>query len=188
MSLKLRQHLEEMIPLSDEEFDHVLSYFKEKRFSKHQFVIQEGNNADYEYFVLAGLLKAYYINEEGKEHIIQFAMENWWITDYQAFFKREKALLNIDCLENVSLLAISLDNKQRLCAASQKMEHFFRMKTTAGYISLQQRILSLLNNNARAKYEQFLTQYPSLFQRLPKTLVAAYLGVSRETLSRLQHS
>jgi CRP-like cAMP-binding protein len=185
MSTGLRLHIEQIVPLTDAEFEHILSHFTEKKFKKHQFVIQEGNTVEYEYFVFAGLLKAAYINEEGKEHIIQFAMENWWITDYQAFFNQARATLNIDCIENVTLLGISFDNKQKLCSASHKMEHFFRVKTTSGYISLQQRVLSLLNNNAQSRHAQLLKQYPALFQRLPKSLIAAYLGVSRETLSRL---
>jgi CRP-like cAMP-binding protein len=66
-----------------------------------------------------------------------------------------------------------------------KIEHFFRKKSSNGYIALQRRILSLLNSNAKERYEQFISQYPTLLQRLPKTLIASYLGVSRETLSRL---
>ena len=185
MSIALRQHIQEIVPLTDAEFEHVLSHFEAKKFKKHQFVIQEVNYVDYEYFVTGGLLKAAYVNEEGKEHIIQFAMEGWWISDYQALTRRDKATLNIDCVENVTLLGLSFGNKQKLCSASHKMEHFFRVKTTGGYIALQQRVLSLLNSNAQSRYEELLRQQPLLFQRLPKSLIAAYLGVSRETLSRL---
>jgi CRP-like cAMP-binding protein len=185
MSQALRHHLEKIIPLTDQEFDYILSHFQLKKFRKHQFVVQEGNTVDYDYFVIRGLLKAYYANEEGKEHILQFAMENWWVTDYQAYTTRSKATLNIDCIENGELLAISFDNKQRLCTEYHKMEHFFRIKTTSGYVGLQQRVLSLLNSDAQSRYQQLFSQYPSLFQRVPKAVIASYLGVSRETLSRM---
>jgi CRP-like cAMP-binding protein len=185
MSQVFRHHLEKIISLTDQEFDYILSHFQPKKFRKHQFVVQEGNVVDYDYFVVNGLLKAYYANEEGKEHILQFAMENWWVTDYQAYTTRSKATLNIDCIENVELLAISFDNKQKLCTEYHKMEHFFRIKTTSGYVGLQQRVLSLLNNDAQARYQQLFSQYPSLFQRVPKAVIASYLGVSRETLSRM---
>lgn len=185
MSQVFRHHLEKIILLTDQEFDYILSHFQQKKFRKHQFVVQEGNAVDHDYFVVNGLLKAYYANEEGKEHILQFAMENWWVTDYQAYTTRSKATLNIDCIENVELLAISFDNKQKLCAEYHKMEHFFRIKTTSGYVGLQQRVLSLLNNDAQTRYQQLFSQYPLLFQRVPKAVIASYLGVSRETLSRM---
>lgn len=118
------------------------------------------------------------------QHIIQFAMENWWITDYQAYMNHTNATLNIDCIEDVELLSISYWDKQKLCATYHKLEHFFRIKATGGYISLQQRVLTLLHNDAQTRYNKLLVQYPALFQRVPKALIAAYLGVSRETLSR----
>ena len=111
-------------------------------------------------------------------------MEDWWITDYQAYFNQQHAQLNIDCIENTQVLCLSLHNREKLCAELHKMEHFFRKKSNAGYVALQRRILSLLNNNAQERYESLLKLYPELFQRVPKTLIASYLGVSRETLSR----
>jgi CRP-like cAMP-binding protein len=188
MDTVFRQHLEKVIELTDEEYDYISSHFTSKKLKKHNFVVQEGLPVNYEYFVVGGLLKASYLNEQGKEHILQFAMENWWVTDYHAFVMQTPATLNIDCIEDVELLMLSFTNKRKLCTESHKMEHFFRMKTTMGYISLQQRILSLLNSDAQSRYRQFFSLYPQLFQRIPKALIASYLGVSRETLSRMSHA
>jgi CRP-like cAMP-binding protein len=180
-----RQHIEKITPLTDAEFEYVFSHFRVRKFKKHQFLIQEGDNVGSEYFVLEGCLKAYHTNKEGKEYILQFATADWWITDYQAFFNQTKATIHIDCIENSEVLAISLESKEKICSEMHKIEHFFRKKTNAGYIALQHRILSLLNNTPKERYEQFLQLYPTLFQKVPKTLIASYLGVSRETLSRL---
>jgi CRP-like cAMP-binding protein len=180
----LRAHIEEIVPLTDEEFDYVFLHFTTKKLKKHQYIVQSGNFVDNEYFVVEGLLKASYVNEAGKVHIIQFAMENWWVTDYLALNKQIRAYMDIDCLEDSTLLCITAANKKKLCDELHRIEHFFRIKTSSGYVSLQQRILSLLNNDARSRYNELLAQYPSLFQRVPKALIAAYLGVSRETLSR----
>jgi len=184
MSIALRQHFEKITPLTDQEFDYILSHFTTKKLKKHQFLIQEGDNVTNDYFVVKGLLKAAFTNGEGKEHILQFAMEDWWITDFQAYFNQTEATLTIDCIEDTELLCLSLTNREKLCAELHKIEHFFRRKSNFGYIALQLRILSLLNSNAKERYEQLLLQYPTLFQRVPKTLIASYLGVSRETLSR----
>jgi CRP-like cAMP-binding protein len=185
MSKELRSHIEKIISLTDQEFDYILSHFTTKKLKKHQFLVQEGDSVQTDYFVVKGLLKAYHIDKEGKEHIMQFAMEDWWITDYQAYFNQVKASLQVDCIEDSELLCLSLHHREKLCADLHKVEHFFRRKSNSGYIALQRRILSLLNSNAKERYEQLLHQYPDLLQRIPKTLIAAYLGVSRETLSRL---
>ncbi|MDE1192695.1 MAG: Crp/Fnr family transcriptional regulator [Arachidicoccus sp.] len=185
MSEKLRQHIEEIIKLTDEEFEYVLSHFTYRRFLKNQYVIQNGDYAKYDYFVLNGLLKSWQIDEKGKSHIVLFATENWWISDPQAYHNQSNAILNVDCLEDSETLSISLENREKLCAEMRKMEYFFRKKTTAGYVASQKRILSLISYNAKQRYEYLIQQYPGLLQRVPKSLIASYLGISRETLSRL---
>lgn len=185
MSIELRQQIEKIVSLTDDEFELVLALFKEKKFRKHQIVIQEGDYVQYDYFVVKGLMKSSHTNPEGKEHVIQFAMEDWWITDPQAFHNQTKATLSVDCLEDTKVLALTLENKEKLCKELQKMEHFFLKKTIAGYIALQKRILCFISNTASERYNNLIMQYPGLIQRVPKSMIASYLGVTRETLSRL---
>ena len=185
MSHILRQQIEKITPLTDEEFEYVSSHFVNKKFKKHQFVLQEGENAPNDFFILSGCLKSYFTDKNGKEHILQFGMQDWWITDYQAYYNQSKATINIDCIEDSQLLCLTFQNREKLCAEMHKIEHFFRKKTNKHNVALQQRILSLLSNNAKEKYDQLLQLYPQLFQKVPKQLIASYLGVTRETLSRL---
>lgn len=185
MSDILRRQIEKITPLTDSEFDYILSHFSSKKLKKHQYLVQEGDGVENDFFVTKGLLKSYYVSPEGKEHIMQFAMEDWWITDYQAYFNQTTSTVNIDCIEATEVLCLSLYNREKLCSEMHKIEHFFRKKSNAGYVALQRRILSLLNSSAKERYEELLRQYPTLFQRVPKTLIASYLGVSRETLSRI---
>ena len=188
MSQILRQQIEKITELTDEEFDYILSHFISKKFKKHQFVLQEGENADNDFFILNGCLKSYFTDKNGKEHILQFGMQDWWITDYQAYYSETKATINIDCIEDSELLSLSYQNREKLCSEIHKIEHFFRKKTNKRNAALQQRILSLLSNNAKEKYDQLLQLYPQLFQKVPKQLIASYLGVTRETLSRFNSS
>ena len=181
----LRKQIERIIKLTDDEFQFALSHFVKKSFKKHQYVLQAGNPAPNDHFVVKGLLKSFHLDESGKTHILQFAMEDWWISDPQAYHNGLNATLNIDCLEDADIYAISLDNREKLCAESRKMEYFFRKKTQAGYIALQKRIQSLMSENAKTRYDQFMHLYPQLTQRLPKAMIASYLGISRETLSRM---
>lgn len=184
MSDLLRQQIEKITPLTDEEFDYILSHYTLKKYKKHQFLIQENEPVPNNFFVLSGCLKAYHIDGEGKEHILQFAFPDWWITDYNAYYNQTNATITVDCIEDCEVLCLSLYNNEKLCAEMHKIEHFVRKKSNTGYIALQQRILSMLNNNPQERYEKLLQLYPSLFQKVPKKLIASYLGVSRETLSR----
>lgn len=186
MTHPLKKHIDEIIKLSDEEFRFVLSHFEPLKRRKHQFLIQEGDIVDKEYWVLKGCLKSYFIDDEGKEHILQFGMENWWITDYESFVKQTPSKTYTDCIEDCELLYITYENREKLTSEMHKMERFWAKKSKLGRIALQNRILSLLKNSAKEQYDQLLEQYPNLFQRVPKKMIAAYLGVSRETLSRLK--
>lgn len=183
----LRQHIEEIIELTDEEFEYIFSYFETVKKRKHQYIVQEGEVANKEFWIIKGCLKSYFFDENGKEHILQFGMENWWITDYESFVKQTPSNIFIDCLEDSELLYITFENREKLTAQMHKMERFWAKKSKYGRIALQNRVLSLLKNSAKERYNLLLKQYPQLFQRVPKKLIAAYLGVSRETLSRLSN-
>lgn len=181
----LRKHIEKIVPLSDEEFTFVRSHFTLKKFKKHQFLIQEGEAVKYYYFVVSGLLKLVYTEDTGKQHIVSFAMEDWWESDVYAYFTQTDATMSLECLEDTEVLCLLLEDYKKLCDGLQKMERFFLEKANFGFIGSQRRIISWLTSNTKERYEQLLTRYPSLIQRVPKSLLAAYLGVSRETLSRL---
>ena len=188
MEQVFRSQIEKIVSLTDEEFEYVLSFFIKRKYKRHQFVIQQGDPVNYEYFVMSGLLKYYILDDDGKMHILQFAMEDWWLSDYTAFLTGTPATSFADCLEDSVLLGITKENKDKLCSEMHKIEHFFRVKSNYGYVALQRRILSLLCSDAQEKYKQLFALYPSLFQRVPKALLASYIGVSRETLSRLSMS
>lgn len=182
---KLREHIEKIIPLSDDEFAFVCTHFTIKKFKKHQFLIQKGDAVKYSYFVVSGLLKLVYTDDAEKQHIVSFAMEDWWESDYYAFYTQAQATMSLECLEDTEVLCISFEDYKKLCDGLQKMERFFLEKSNFGFLGSQRRIISWLTSNALERYEQLIKQYPSLIQRVPKSVIASYLGVSRETLSRL---
>lgn len=185
MSQFLKAHILEVISLNDDDFETVLSFFTQKKFRKRQFLIQEHQPVHEIYLIEKGILKSSIIDGTGKEHILQFAAPNWWISDFAAFFKRENSSLAVDCIEETEVHAITYENLNSLCAEFPAMEHFFRVKSNFGYVALQQRILSLISKSAKERYEDFIRQYPGFTEHIPKQFIASYLGVSRETLSRL---
>ncbi len=181
----LRKHIEKIVQLTDEEFAFVSKHFNFEKFKKKESLFTGGDPVKYVYFVISGLLKLFYTDKEAKEHIVSFAMEDWWETDFQAYYTESNALLTLECLEDTRVLSLSLEDFEKLCNGLQKMERFFLKKSIAGHIGSERRILSFLTSGAKDRYEQLLAKSPSLMQRIPKSLLASYLGVSRETLSRL---
>jgi CRP-like cAMP-binding protein len=182
---KLRQHIEEIIPVSDEEYAYIKTFFTPKKVKKHQYLVQEGDQAQFEYLILSGIFRMFYLDNDGKEHIVQFAGENGWMSDYQAYFNEKKADLHIVCMEEAEVMCMKLYGREKLASDLHKMEHFFRVKLTKGYVAQQRRIISLLSSTPQQRYEEFGQLYPQMMQKIPKKYIAEYLGVSRETLSRL---
>src|SRR5690606_17760161 len=120
--------------------------------------------------------KLYFTDTEAKEHIISFSMEDWWETDYHAFYTQTMATQSLQCLENTTVLKLSFEGYHQLLSSIPKMSDFFLRKAVSGHIASQRRILSLMTMSARGRYEQFLEFYLALVQRIPKTVLAAYLG------------
>lgn len=185
---KLRKHIEEIIPVSDEEFEYIKTFFTIRKVKKHQYLLQEGDPVNFEYVIMSGIFRMFYLDADGKEYIVQFAGENWWMSDYNAYFNQQQGTLHIVCMEEGDVLCLKLHGREKLSADLHKMEHFFRVKLTRGYVALQKRIISLLSSNPQQRYEEFCELYPRIIQKIPKKYIAEYLGVSRETLSRLYSS
>lgn len=184
----MRQHIAKTAKLTDGQFDYIYSHFQPLSFKKGQAIISEGDKVEHEYFVVSGCLKAFYVNDDIKMYILQFAMPTWWTSDYGALYNHVKATINVDCITDAEVLSLSNENREKICAELHAVEHFFRWRTNRGYLASQKRLLSFMNNDTKARYEELLALYPQLYNLVPKHLIAAYLGVSRETLSRLYQS
>jgi CRP-like cAMP-binding protein len=182
----LRNHLEAFIKLDDQEYEKVLGYFTTKQLKKHDYLLREGEPVTNHHWVSKGLLVSSFTDTEGKEHMIQFAIENCWITDQNAFYNQSKAIFNIICLEDSEVFCLSYHNREKLCAEMHKIEHFFRKKGNDSFVKQQRRLLTFMTSNAKDRFNLLLEEYPGLHQRLSKKILAAYLGVTRETLSRFK--
>ena len=180
----LREHLAKFTSIDDAQFNQFYARFTERSYKKGQIIIAEGDKVEQEFFVLEGCLKTFYINEEVKMFILQFAMPTWWASDYNALYSGARATVNVDCITDARVLCLSNKDREEMCKDIHGIEHFFRWRTNRGYVASQKRLLSFMNNNARQRYDELIALYPQLYNLVPKHLIAAYLGVSRETLSR----
>lgn len=184
----LKQHITKTASLTDEQFEYFFSHFKPRSYKKGQVIIGTGEKVEQEYFVISGCLKAFFINDELKMYILQFAMPTWWTSDYGALYNQTDATISVDCITDTEVLCLSNLDREKICSELHQVEHFFRWRTNRGYLASQKRLLSFMNNDTRIRYEELLALYPQLYNLVPKHLIAAYLGVSRETLSRLYHA
>ncbi|MGE5519280.1 MAG: Crp/Fnr family transcriptional regulator [Candidatus Dadabacteria bacterium] len=182
----LHKKVNEIITLTEEEFNFCRTLFVPKKLRKRHYLLQEGDVCKYQAFVEKGVLRSYTIDDKGAEHILQFAIEGWWIADLYSFFTEEPSTYAIDAIEEAEVLLINKTNWNLLMKDIPKFEHYFRILLQNHLVSTQRRVMQSLTQSAEEKYTRFLNSYPDCVQRVPQHMIASYLGITRETLSRLR--
>ncbi|HIB38254.1 Crp/Fnr family transcriptional regulator [Mesonia sp.] len=186
MKSKILSHVLEIIDLTKNQQDEFLSILNEKTVTKKSFLVKPGDIVTEEFYVVEGCLVAYYLDELGNKHILQFAVEDWWISDFESFFNQVPAKLYIEAIEDCKLLGINKEVLEVLYQRIPQFERFFRIKTTKAFVSLRCRILSTLQKSAKERYLEFCKDYPDIEKRLANYQIANYLGLKPESLSRIR--
>ena len=181
---QLYQKISLIVDLTDEEFDFCKTLFVPKKLRKKQYLLQEGEECKYTIFVEKGLLRSYTVDEKGSEHILQFAFEGWWMADLYSFLTNEPSIYHIDALEDCELLMITQPSWDTLLDHVPSMERYFRILIQNNLIATQRRLMGSMSENAEEKYVKLLKTFPEFLQRVPQHMIASYLGITRETLSR----
>lgn len=182
----LRTHIEKRVHLTDEEFNICTKYFVSKKLKKHQFLLNEGDVCRHVGFVNSGCLREYEIDSRGAEHILQFAIEDWWVSDLHSFLSGLPAKYNIDALQDSEVLLLERSAREELLDNCPKMERFFRLLIEANYVAKQQRIADSLSASAEERYLKFIKTYPKIFEQVPQNQIASYLGITPQSLSRIR--
>jgi CRP-like cAMP-binding protein len=180
-------YLKEKADLTAEELEQVRAVTFQKTLRKRQYLLQEGDICHYNCFVAKGLLRSYRVGDDGVEHILRFAAENWWLTDAESYNNDAPSKTNIDALETSDLLLIEKQDFLKLVDAIPKFRDFRDRLKSKSYEVSQDRIISNISDTAEERYLKFRKSYPDIFNRVPLHMVASYLGVSRETLSRVRN-
>ncbi len=182
----LRSHIEKRVHLTDEEFEITSKFFTHKKLRKHKYLLQEGEVCRYAGFVISGCLREYTIDNKGAEHIIQFAIADWWVSDMNSFLTGLPSQYNIDALQDSEILLLDKNDREILLDNCPKMERFFRLLMESNHIATNQRVIDSLSASAEERYLKFIKTYPELFEQIPQNQIASYLGITPQSLSRIR--
>ncbi|HEY8959654.1 Crp/Fnr family transcriptional regulator [Chitinophaga sp.] len=183
----LINYFENLLPLNEDEKSIVEEAFKERRVKRRQLILQEGDICKHHTFVVEGCFRMYMVDEKGKEHNLQFAIENWWITDIGSFYSEEPSRLYIEALENSIVLQLKKEDQIKLFDNNQTFNRIFRILTEKALVSAQRRILQNISSTAEERYLDFLKRHPYFFNRISNVQIASYLGVTPEFLSTIRN-
>ncbi len=176
----------EKVSLTEKEEESIKNYLTPKKLRRKQYVLQAGDVSKSSIFVEKGALRGYSVDDNGSEHIIQFALEGWTISDLFSFLTGEPATYNIDALEDSELVIISKSAHEELLKKFHKYETYIRLQVTGAYLAMQKRLNSINTLSVEERYLGFTTLYPNIVQRVPQHMIASYLGLQPETLSRIR--
>jgi CRP-like cAMP-binding protein len=180
------KNISAIIQLDRNEIEWFTSILETKSFNKKELVLRSGDICQYETYVIKGCLKIFYTDNTGTEHVVKFAIEDWWAFDLQSFVMQTPAFYSIQALEDTETIRISTINHNRLYERIPKFEKFSRVMFQNSYILLQNRMTQNLFETAEEKYRHFSEKYPGLELRISQKEIAAYLGITPEFLSILR--
>lgn len=172
--------------LTEQEIAAVRAVSVEKRLRRRQYLLQEGDICVLNCFVVSGCLRLYRVGEDGSEHMMRFAVENWWMSDQESLYNGIPSRNYIDALESSKVILISITDYLQLQQTIPRFREMVERLKARSFEASQRRILSNISNSAEEKYQNFIETYPVFFKRIPLHMIASYLGVTRETLSRVR--
>lgn len=174
------------LPLNENDIQFVRENFIERRIKRKQFILQEGDISNKNTFVVSGCFRMYLVDDKGRDHNIQFAIENYWVGDISSFFKEEPSRLYIEAMEQSIILQINKDKVLEMYENYPKFNRIFRVLAENAMVHLQNRILQNISSTAEERYLEFLKRSPHLFNRISNVQIASYLGVTPEFLSTIR--
>jgi len=183
---KLITHIRKSVLLTDEQAKTMTASFVTKHLKKKEILLFAGEQSSHMRFISEGCLRSYYMDQEAKEHIIQFGIEDWWINDLYSYLTFTPAKQFIQALEDSVVLQIHRDKLNELFNSIPALERFFRFKFEKAYVALQERTINTMSKTAENRYLEFRAKYRDIEQRVPQYMVASYLGITPEFLSALR--
>ncbi len=183
---RLIDKLKSSMALSTEAEQYIYTIAKEKTVLKGDILIRQGETVNKTYFVTDGCLRSFCMDKDGKEHTLQFAIKDWWISDFMAIYNHEPASLAVECITNSTVIEFNAKQLNEIYSQYPAFEAFQRKNLERHVVSLHKRILNQLQLTALERYNLFLEQYTDIEQHTPNYHIASYLGITQQSLSRIR--
>lgn len=190
MQHSIRTNIEQKInkKLHDDDFQKFSNWLTPMTVAKKEQIIREGQSAQNLYFIQKGVLHLYALDESGETHTVQFGFEGYWLNDLYSFLSNKPAIFNLEALEETKVLVLSKADFDQACDEIPSFERFFRILIQNAYVNAQHRIAKVFSKDAAQRYLDLIQQQPNLLQRVPQYLVASYLGIKPQSLSRIRQN
>ncbi|WP_308993460.1 Crp/Fnr family transcriptional regulator [Mariniflexile litorale] len=181
-----KKYINDKVSMSEDDLNEILSYAILKKMRRRQFLLQEGDVWRYNAFVCSGFLRKYSVDDKGTEHIMSFSPENYWTGDRESLVNDTPSKFNIEALENAEILLFKKEDFEMLCTKIPVFNNMINNILHRSFISSQSRIHSSISLTSEEKYNNFVLKFPSIVNRVPQHMIASYIGISPETLSRIR--
>lgn len=182
----LLNYINKYISLTEKETLFLISKVTFRKYLKGQYIVQQGDICKKQCFIISGCTKTFYMDAGGQEHIVLFAIEDWWTSDMGSFITQAPADFNVQCIENTELIQITYEDNEEILREIPKLERFFRKIVESAYAASQKRIIRSFSLTAKEQYLFFKEQYPTIEQRVPQYMIASYLGITKEFFSKIK--
>tara|TARA_R110000796_G_scaffold104102_1_gene213763 strand:+ start:145217 stop:145816 length:600 start_codon:yes stop_codon:yes gene_type:complete len=184
----LSNYIQRFGTLTESETCEFVECFEESKIKKRQFIVQPNFFTKHRNFVFEGAFRSYVIGDNGNENTISFAIEDWWITDYNSYIYQQLSTMFVIALEDSTILRLSIEKEIELKKANHKFETIFRVMAERGLAFQQRMMIANLTLSAEERYDNFMSKYANVAQRLPQYALASYLGMSPEFLSKIRNN
>lgn len=174
------------VELTDDEKQQFTSIIKTTRLKKRQFVIQPGYVSEYRNYIVKGAVRVFYLDDNGKEHTVSIGIEDWYFTDFNSYINKEPATHFAEALEDCVIFQMKYEDIEKLCSNIHAFSQYFRFITEKGLVSARKRVISNISKTSEDRYLEYAQKYPQIVNRVPQYVIASYLGISPEFLSKVR--
>ncbi|QCX02393.1 Crp/Fnr family transcriptional regulator [Aggregatimonas sangjinii] len=180
------ENIGKYVTLTNEETEKLIAIIRTTKIKKRQFIDQPNYVCQYRNYVVKGAFRSYFIDNEGKEHTVQIALEDWFVSDFYSYITQTPATLFVEALEDSTILQMTYDDIEGLCKEIHALSEYFRISTERAFAFSRKRALSNLSLTAEERYLELLNRYPNMIKRVPQKVIASYLGFTPEFLSKIR--